>query len=159
IHHVRMANEIYGSGSFGEILAFPIKEVDAFLSLHDFIFPRTVGLFLLGVLTWRFGIVQDARRYSRKLALGAVLGIAIGLALILTGLSDTGTIVLALAYAALVLWVASGPAGRWLAWAAPVGRMAFTNYITQSLIMGWIFYGYGFGLFGRMGSTTGLVLV
>ena len=159
IHHIRMANEIYGSGSFAEILAFRIKEVDAFLSLHDFIFPRTVGLFLLGVLTWRFGIVRDARRHNRKLALGAMLGIAIGLALILTGLSDTGTIVLALAYAALVLWVASGPAGRWLAWAAPVGRMAFTNYIAQSLIMGWIFYGYGLGLFGKMGSTTGLVLV
>jgi uncharacterized protein len=37
--------------------------------------------------------------------------------------------------------------------------MAFTNYIAQSLILGLIFYGYGFGLFGRIGSTTGLVLV
>src|SRR5262249_29101426 len=45
IHHIRMANDVYGSGSFGEILAFRIKEVNAFLSLHDFIFPRTVGLF------------------------------------------------------------------------------------------------------------------
>src|SRR5262249_12749043 len=124
-----------------------------------FIFPRTVGLFLLGVLTWRLGIAQHARRHKRRLSLGAMLAIAIGLALILTGLSDAGTIVLALGYAALVLWMTSGPAGRWLAWAAPVGRMAFTNYIAQSLIMGWIFYGYGLGLFGKMGSTTGLALV
>src|SRR5262249_14523822 len=71
IHHIRMANEVYGSGSFGDILAFRIKEVDAFLSLHDFIFPRTVGLFLLGVLTWRLGIVQNARRHVRRLLLGA----------------------------------------------------------------------------------------
>jgi hypothetical protein len=35
-----------------------------------------------------------------------------------------------------------------LCWAAPFGRMAFTNYLLQSLIFGWIFYGYGLGLFG-----------
>jgi hypothetical protein len=35
-----------------------------------------------------------------------------------------------------------------LCWAAPLGRMAFTNYLLQSLIFGWIFYGYGLGLFG-----------
>ena len=28
--------------------------------------------------------------------------------------------------------------------------MAFTNYLTQSLVLGWIFYGYGLGLFGRL---------
>ena len=39
---------------------------------------------------------------------------------------------------------------RMLAWAAPVGRTAFTNYLGQSLILGWIFYGYGFGLFGKL---------
>jgi uncharacterized protein len=157
--HIRMANETYGSGSFGEILAFRIKEVNAFLSLHDFIFPRTVGLFLLGVLTWRLGIVQSARRHVRALGLGAALAIVTGLAPILSDVSAAGTIVLALGYAALVIAVSSGRAGHWLAWAEPVGRMAFTNYIAQSLILGWIFYGYGLGLFGRMSSTTGLLLV
>ena len=33
---------------------------------------------------------------------------------------------------------------------AAVGRMAFTNYILQSLIMTTLFYGYGFGLFGSV---------
>ena len=159
IHHIRTANDVYGSGSFGEILAFRIKEVNAFLSLHDFIFPRTVGLFLLGALTWRLGIVQNARRYIGALGLAAALAIATGLTLILTGVSVFGTIVLALGYAALVIAVASGRGGRWLAWAEPVGRMAFTNYIAQSVILGWIFYGYGLGLFGRMSSSSGLLLV
>ena len=43
-----------------------------------------------------------------------------------------------------------------LGWAAPLGRTAFTNYLLQSLIFGFVFYGYGLGLFGKVGVTTTL---
>ena len=46
-----------------------------------------------------------------------------------------------------------------LGWAEPVGRMAFTNYILQSVILSFIFYGFGFGLFGKLDSATGLAIV
>jgi uncharacterized protein len=40
--------------------------------------------------------------------------------------------------------------------------MALTNYLLQSIVLGFVFYGYGFGLFGRIGSAAaaciGLVL-
>ena len=42
---------------------------------------------------------------------------------------------------------------------AAVGRMAFTNYIMQSLIGISIFYGFGFGLFGIMNKTEQLCVV
>jgi uncharacterized protein len=32
----------------------------------------------------------------------------------------------------------------------PVGQMAFTNYLMQSLLGGLIFYGVGFGMFGKL---------
>lgn len=32
----------------------------------------------------------------------------------------------------------------------PVGQMAFTNYLTQSLFMGLFFYGIGLGMFGKL---------
>ncbi len=42
----------------------------------------------------------------------------------------------------------------WIKWffnlMRPVGQMAFTNYLAQSIICGIIFYGIGFGMFGRL---------
>jgi uncharacterized protein len=43
---------------------------------------------------------------------------------------------------------------RRLMWLAPVGRMALTNYLTQTLCHLFIFYGFaGLGLMGRVGTT------
>lgn len=41
---------------------------------------------------------------------------------------------------------------------APVGRMALTNYLLQSVVLGLIFYGYGFGLFGKVGPFETLLI-
>jgi uncharacterized membrane protein YeiB len=32
----------------------------------------------------------------------------------------------------------------------------FTNCLAQSLIFGWVFYGYGLGLFGQVGASAAL---
>ena len=64
-------------------------------------------------------------------------------------------VVLAIGYAAAVVWTVSCTRYRsLLAWAAPVGQMAFTNYITESVLLGLIFYGYGFGLMGKLGVAA-----
>ncbi len=40
---------------------------------------------------------------------------------------------------------------KWLfALMRPVGQMAFTNYLTQSLLAGLFFYGVGFGMYGKL---------
>jgi uncharacterized protein len=53
-------------------------------------------------------------------------------------------------FATIMLLYKSG----WFKWLfalmRPVGQMAFTNYLTQSLICGIIFYGVGFGMTGKM---------
>ena len=36
--------------------------------------------------------------------------------------------------------------------------MAFTNYLMQSVIFGWLFYGYGLGLFGKLGVAVALAI-
>ncbi len=53
-------------------------------------------------------------------------------------------------FAALMLLYKSG-VFKWLfALMRPVGQMAFTNYLLQSIICGLIFNSYGFGMFGKM---------
>ncbi len=42
---------------------------------------------------------------------------------------------------------------------AAVGRMAFTNYILQTVLCTWIFYGHGLGLFGQVERVDQIAIV
>lgn len=42
---------------------------------------------------------------------------------------------------------------------APVGRMALSNYLLQSIVATLIFYNYGLGLYSQIGPVFGLILV
>ncbi|MGB1582521.1 MAG: DUF418 domain-containing protein [Solirubrobacterales bacterium] len=41
---------------------------------------------------------------------------------------------------------------------APVGRMALSNYVLQSVLMGLVFFGYGLGYFGELGPFQTLLV-
>ena len=58
-------------------------------------------------------------------------------------------IAMAFGYAALFILLARrmGPVARRF---AAVGRAAFTNYLGTSLLMTFVFYGWGFGLYGDL---------
>lgn len=148
------ANRIYATGGFLDVAAFRLRELALIAPLHAFVFLRTIGLFLVGALAWRSGIVQNTR------GLFAIALAAIALGAGFFGVTEPlGTIALALGYGAAILGIASFERGKQLlGWAAPLGRMAFTNYVAQSIIFGWIFYGYGLGLFARLGITEALAV-
>jgi len=174
--HIETATRIYGSGSFSEVLAFRVAEVGAIAPLHVSVFPRTLGLFLLGAFVWRTGFFRRTTVPS-ALAVAAWIAFAVGAALLILTVSgqwsgrpwswrwafmarSLSDLLLAFAYGIAIVAAIHRPLGSQLMrWVAPLGRMAFTNYVVQSVILGWIFYGYGLGFFGRMSAANCFVVV
>ena len=140
-----------------------------------------LGLFLLGFYAGRrevFRGVADHLPLFRRLALwgtAAGLALALGSAVLLDLsipapgapppapwlgparglLANLGTPLLALGYVAIAtLLVHAARLRRVLDAFAPVGRMALTNYLSQTLICLTVFYGGGLG--GRVGPAAGL---
>ncbi len=73
-----------------------------------------------------------------------------------------GQIVLCFGYLGMFVKLASKPWFiRWFSWLSPLGRMALTNYISHSVILTSIFYGYAGGMFGQISRSeqVGIVVV
>ena len=49
-------------------------------------------------------------------------------------------------------------ARNWLIKIAPYGKMSLTNYLTQSIFGGMLFYNWGFGLFRHCGHTASILM-
>ena len=78
------------------------------------------------------------------------------LGLLETVIKSIGVPLLTLGYAA-GLWLLFSRVPRLMAALAPAGRMALSNYLMHSVAGVLIFYGIGFGLFGRLSLTAAVV--
>lgn len=168
------ANSVYGNGTYLEIRAYSAGEFLRMLPFVASLLPQTFLVMLLGVAAWRVGLLQRPGEHRATLRRVAAAGLPAGLAmgvfnlwtdappilgLLLVPSLTFGPIVLAMGYGAALLLALERPAVRRpLAIFAPLGRMAFTNYILQSLVFGWIFFGYGLGLFARLGTAQAVAI-
>lgn len=155
IDHVEEANAVYRAGNWLQVMRFSLDELPALLPLHLYIFPRTLGLFVLGMLAWRSGVFsRPAQQKGKILGMTGMLwatGLAISLADEPGVFANLAPVLLALAFAGTVLYaVECTPFGTVLLPFAAPGRMAFTNYIAQSVVFGLLFFGYGLGQFGSL---------
>lgn len=137
--------------------------------------PKILAMFLLGVYAYRIGVFQNPEQHKPLIRRVMIYGLSFGLILnvIFASFAKSeadfpptpagivgvaayayGVPALALGIAALLvtLWQ-SGVFKRVFALLAPVGRMAMTNYLLQTVACVTLFYGYGFGLFGRFGAA------
>jgi len=170
--HIDAANHAYGSGSLADVTRFRIHEVRHIAVLLLWAVPRTLGLFLLGVVAWRerlFEAPVDRLGALRAIATGGLVGGGAAQTAVfaahegwwhitertVSAVDVFGAGALALGYAAaLVLLLRRPRVQRLFAPLASLGRAALSNYLCQSIILGGLFYGYGAGLYGRLGSAS-----
>jgi uncharacterized protein len=139
--------------------------------------------FLIGAWIFKDGVLrspeQQAARIGRFAARMMILGVLLGALLVLQGeakpflrahwswtrflmpllgiAQGLGIQPMALGIGGGLVWLWTKPGWkRVLAPLLPVGRMAFTNYILQSLVSTFVFYGWGLGYYDRVGPAAGM---
>lgn len=104
--------------------------------------------------------INLAKRFVWFIPVGLLLKSTIVLDFIAADiLFQIGAIVLTFGYIALftLLFISVKESG-WMKAYSHLGKMSLTNYLLQSIICTTIFYGYGLGLFGKLGVALGLVI-
>lgn len=168
---------IYAQGGWYDIALARLSEYGMNIAGYVVFLPRIALLFMLGVIAARMGYLTRPERHRglwRKVGLCAL---AVGLPLNLwAGLLAVGSVSAPfdapagaglanalLEYAGplmgagyVAVFMLAGP--RFAAWLAPVGRMALTNYLMQSVLLMAILQGVGLGL-ARNISHAGLMLL
>lgn len=165
---IAMARQAYNSDSFLSVVIFQF--FSAFISFIVIFLTQggtVMALFLLGLLAGRMKLFEQLGEhrafFAKVIPLGLLLGLAFNLLFVFTAdpwLSSLGFAIGAPALAAvyvsgLSLLSLKEGGTKLLAPISKVGRMALTNYVLQSVICSFIFNGYGFGLYEKVG-TAGL---
>ncbi len=168
----------------GRWVAQQAYRTDALLAMYFWVLPLTLlwrcaGAMLLGMALYKWGVlsaVRSSRFYGRL----AMIGFGAGLPLIAAGLwwnfsggwtwqrsfftgsqfNYWGSMGVALGYLGLVMLAAQKDVWPGLQRRlAAAGRLAFTNYILQTVLCTFLFYGHGLGLFGAVERYVQLLVV
>jgi uncharacterized protein len=140
---------------------------------------RAGGLMLIGMALYKWGILSAKKSRRFYVKLGAICLFA-GLVIVIFGMKTNfdnnfsmeysffigsqfnywGSLLVSLGYLSLVvIFVKSGIMPGLQRRVKAVGQMAFTNYLMQTIICTTIFYGHGFGLYGKMERMEQIMLV
>lgn len=173
LDHEMVEYRIISEGSYGDFVAHNVTDHKGDLPFNIFVFGfETLPLMLIGMALYRFGLFSGVMNTGRMLRWGSA-GIVIGSGVTLlvalwvrdAGFSYWSTLAAFMSLSALprlpvvlglaaVLAVVGARASGWLAErVSAAGRAAFTNYLGTSVLMLFVFHGWGGGLFGALGRT------
>lgn len=139
--------------------------------------PTVLAMFLLGMFLGKSGFIRDLPGRQDTLKRVRFWGLLVGLSLMVLIVAATKLLpptsglvaiiqdqylagpILCLGYAAsLALSHQANPDRPIFGWMATVGRMALTNYLTQSAVLTFISYGWGLGLGGELNGFQVLAI-
>lgn len=163
------AHQVYTRGSYAEVALARLKDFGANVAGFWLFLPRLALLFMGGVWAVRRGWLTDPgahrRLWRRVLLAGLLVALPLNLwwgyaalSLALDPATESSAVylpsillevsgpALGAAYVAAFMLAGERPMAAAAAWLAPVGRMALTNYLLQSLVCGLLLHAYGLGL-------------
>lgn len=169
---IEKALDVFATGSFGEIFTFRALEWLVYGLSSTFL-----GLFIVlpiimfGAAMSKWKVIERANELKGKLIVIGVVATAIGGWIKYLPFSQSptydyiqlqttfGGVILAGGYVAIFLLIMTSkkicsffsPLGK-------VGRMSLTTYIMQSIIATFVFYGFGFGLYGKVSVWAGTLM-
>ena len=178
---VASAFKVYTEGSFTELVAFRLaNEVPYVIFGLIAWIPAVLAFFLCGLYIGKKGIFKDLPGHAVYLKRVRNVGFPVGgIFLLLMVFIGTGiwpvhplikhsifesfnylaSLFIFPAYVAALLLFLQGEKGkRILAPIAATGRMALTNYLAQTVICIFIFYGFGLSLYGQVSIIAGIII-
>ncbi len=172
---------VYSEGSYGEILLFSLEnDVSGAPVVLVVGLPVIMFYFLMGLYAGRKGIFSRTEEHLPFIKKVCITGFLAGsffsliFYIIETGIINVHPVLrhgvlqtvnllaaapLSFFYVSLLLLLMQNTAClKILSLLAAPGRMALTNYISQSVICVFIFYGFGLGYYGQISLSKGLLL-
>ncbi len=174
---------VFQGGTYAQIVRENLAQARQFYEgMQGLANLQYLGLFLTGLYVGRRRVFERVAEHAAALRRIATWGVAIGICcggvdaiiMIVVGrrvafsrpdlallmyVLFIGTFVQAAGYVATVTLLLRRPFWqRWLSPFAAVGRMALTNYLMQTVVCLFVFYGFGLGLVGRTGPALDLLI-
>lgn len=179
LHSDEEFGQYLATATWGEAL---LTGIPGFFFRYGYLFfvsriPKVLGMFLIGYALGRSGFYQNIQQHKKILYAIIAFGIIVGLPanymlahymsynmgdywqMNKLGLYQTiayafGVVPLALTYVAILMLIFQNKSvAKALSVFAPVGKMAFSNYILQTIIGTVVFIGAGFGFLGKVGPV------
>jgi uncharacterized protein len=170
---MKTGEQIFLNGSFSDVVVRRWEEWTTFILFAGFVqVPGVLSFFLFGLAGVKSGVLQDpnARLWQRSCRLYLPIGLilsGLGAALIMTsrgpmtghGMFGMALITLgapfsSIGYLGLIAKWAARPMTRLKLFFARAGTSSLTAYLLQSLILSFIFCGYGLGLYAKLGAAS-----
>ncbi len=171
---------VHADGSYLDVTIHRWRYLVSTNSRIIFYAPHIFGMFLLGLYVGRNRILHDIPKhlslFRKVLWSGLIVGFICNLifvavenspvlvppeyfGLATAGARSIGGPALCLFYVStIVLLTQRRDWYERLSPLANVGRMALTNYLTHSILLTLVFYGYGLGFYGRFGPAITIIL-